>query len=240
MAESTSKSKIDQLGERLKKGSSSEADLISLDEYRQSFGEAYENVLTTVAKTLREYKLGTAPTGRAAKSTTSIIDKLRRESIRLSQMQDIAGCRMVVQNVIDQDKLMGLLTGSTLSDVILIDRRDKPSHGYRAVHLIAKVLNKPVEIQIRTKLQHMWAELSERFSDEYDQNIKYGGGEDHIQSFLMRASILIRGFELMEQEREYLNMSEKDIEELEANFINILKETKEGIAEFDTRRSLDI
>jgi len=42
------------------------------------------------------------------------------------------------------------------SDVKLDDRRAKPSHGYRAVHLITKVAAKPVEIQVRTELQDGW------------------------------------------------------------------------------------
>jgi hypothetical protein len=42
-----SKSQIDRLGDRLKKGSPSEADVRLLDEYRRSFGEAYEAVVLT-------------------------------------------------------------------------------------------------------------------------------------------------------------------------------------------------
>jgi ppGpp synthetase/RelA/SpoT-type nucleotidyltranferase len=34
----------------------------------------------------------------------------------------------------------------------VIDRRINPSHGYRAVHIIAKVSGMPIEIQVRTSL----------------------------------------------------------------------------------------
>jgi putative GTP pyrophosphokinase len=68
-----------------------------------------------------------APTGRPAKSTNAIRDKLRRASIRLSQMQDIAGCRLIVEDRRRQDALVAQLTrlfpGSTV-----VDRREKPSH----------------------------------------------------------------------------------------------------------------
>jgi len=37
--------------------------------------------------------------------------------------------------------------------------------------------DKPVEIQVRTSLQHWWAELSEKFADLIDPAIKYGGGD---------------------------------------------------------------
>jgi len=95
-----SKTQIDRLGDRLKGGFHTESDLRLLDDYRRSFGEAYEAVIRKIRQA------GEFPTGRLAKSTLSIAEKLRRESIRLSQMQDIAGCRVVVANVMQQDSFV--------------------------------------------------------------------------------------------------------------------------------------
>ncbi len=131
-----SKTQIDRLGDRLKGSSHTERDLRLLDDYRRSFGEAYE----AVVRTLRQR--GEVPTGRLAKSTVSIAEKLRRESIRLSQMQDIAGCRIVVGNVVEQEKLVASLK-TDFPGATLIDRRDHPSHGYRAVHVVAEISGKP-------------------------------------------------------------------------------------------------
>ena len=89
-----SKTQIDKLGERLRVGSISDDDLRLLDEYRRSFSAAYEFVVGVISK-----QLGLEPTGRPAKSTTSIAEKLQRESIRLTQIQDIAGCRVVVSDI---------------------------------------------------------------------------------------------------------------------------------------------
>lgn len=94
LAGEPSKTQIDKLGERLKEGNIAEDDLRLLDEYRLSFSEAYETVVGVI-----QNQLGLEPTGRPAKSTTSISEKLRRESIRLTQIQDIAGCRLVVPDV---------------------------------------------------------------------------------------------------------------------------------------------
>lgn len=77
-----SHTQIDRLGDRLREDSLTESDLRILDEYRRLFEEAYE----TVVRTLRD-ELHLEPTGRPAKSTSSLIEKLRRESIRLSQVQ---------------------------------------------------------------------------------------------------------------------------------------------------------
>lgn len=184
-----SKSQLDRLGERLRGDEISGEDLRFLDEYRRSFSEGYEHVVKIIRD---EMKL--EPTGRPAKSTTSIRDKLRRESIRLSQMQDIAGCRIVVSDVVAQDDAINALIGK-LGEMKAFDRRMTPSHGYRAVHLIAHCADRPVEIQVRSALQHMWAELSEKTADIVDPAVKYGSGPEPWQSLLLRLSNLVAGRE---------------------------------------------
>lgn len=161
-----SKTQIDRLGDRLKEGPHTEMDLRLLDDYRRSFGDAYKDVV----RIIRERDL--SPTGRSAKSISSIVEKLRRESIRLTQIQDIAGCRVVVPNVMEQERVVASL-GTAFAGASVMDRRDNPSYGYRAVHIIAKISGKPVEIQIRTSLQHKWAELSEKSSDVLDPRAAY-------------------------------------------------------------------
>ena len=100
MTADISKTQIDLLGDRLRRGFPSDTDLRILDDYRRSFGSAYE----LVVRTLRE--LGLEPTGRPAKSTGALVEKLHRESIRLSQVQDIAGCRVVVADIAEQDRVV--------------------------------------------------------------------------------------------------------------------------------------
>jgi hypothetical protein len=50
MAKEMTKTQIDRLGDRLRKGNISEADLRLLDLYRRSFTEAYEIVVGTIRK----------------------------------------------------------------------------------------------------------------------------------------------------------------------------------------------
>ena len=183
-----SKTQIDRLGDRLKGGSHTESDLRLLDEYRRSFDEAYEAVVRTICQG------GEFPTGRLGKSTRSIVEKLRRESIRLSQIQDIAGCRLVVVNVVEQEKFVASYRND-FPGASIIDRRANPSHGYRAVHIIAEISGKPVEIQVRSSLQHLWAELSEKCSDAFDPAIKYGGGPDKWRVFSIDMSEYVADYE---------------------------------------------
>jgi len=182
MSVAISKSQIDRLGARLKRGDYTEADLRALDEYRQSFRSAYEHVVHTIREQIK-----LEPTGRPAKSTTSIVEKLQRETIRLSQIQDIAGCRILVNDLAGQDRIVRRLR-KLFADVSTIDRRRRPSHGYRAVHVVINEHGKPIEVQVRSKLQHLWAEVSERLSDVIDPGLKYGGGPADWQRSLLSVS----------------------------------------------------
>ncbi len=149
-----------------------------LDEYRLSFGEPFGIVIKAISERLR-----LQPTGRPAKTTQSIVQKLQREKIRLTQIQDIAGCRLVVPRVLDQDRAVASLR-EVFPDAHVMDRRANPSHGYRAVHVIVEISGKTIEIQVRTDFQHLWAEVSEKLSDVLDPTIKYGGGDEDTRKML--------------------------------------------------------
>ncbi len=205
-----SKTQIDRLGDRLKKGSPGEEETRLLEEYRGSFGDACDSVI----KDIRE-QLQLEPTGRPAKTIPSIIQKLRRESIRLSQIQDIAGCRVVVADTTKQDAVVTSIR-SLFPGATIVDRRLNPSHGYRAVHLVARISEKLVEIQVRTELQHLWAELSERCSDVYDPGLKYGVGDPQSLTFLKDTSEYVAQIENIE----------KDIPKLENIIVSM--QTTEG------------
>ena len=177
-----SKSQVNRLGDRLRKGDIREEDLRLLDSYRRSFTDTYETVVGRIRDQLK-----LEPTGRPAKSTTSIVEKLRREKTRLSQMQDIAGCRIITTTLAQQDDAVARLA-EIFDQFTVVDRRERPSHGYRAVHVILNQSNKLIEVQIRTSLQHTWAELSEKLSDEFGTSIKYGGGSEEISAYLSKLS----------------------------------------------------
>src|SRR4051794_10329468 len=120
---SMTKSQIDKLGERLKEGAVTDADLRLLDDYRRSFADSYNSVIGIVRDVLK-----LEPTGRPAKSTPSIVAKLQRESIRLTQIQDIAGCRLIVEDLRAQNSAIESLQ-EVFETAEIVDRRQKPSHG---------------------------------------------------------------------------------------------------------------
>src|SRR5260370_30392112 len=163
-----SQTRIDRLGDKLRIGTPTEGDLRLLGAHRESFYRAYAQVVETVRSVL-----GLEVTGRPGKTTGSITAKLRRQTLRLSQMQDIAGCRIVVEDLAAQDDALRQLA-EMFQNAQVDDRREKPSFGYRAVHLIVKIEGKPVEIQVRTQLQHLLAEVSEARADRSTTDLKYG------------------------------------------------------------------
>jgi len=191
-----SNAQIDRLGDRLRKGGVSDDDLRLLNAYRGSFAEAYQELVAIIRNATQ-----LEPKARPAKSTTSIIAKLRRQPIRLSRMQDVAGCRLIVRGAVEQSQVVERLKTS-LTKAVVVDRRKKTSHGYRAVHIIATVRNRPIEIQVRTEVQHLWAQLSEKLSDSIDPAIKYGGGDSEIQKFLSALSLGFENLEDLELQRD--------------------------------------
>jgi putative GTP pyrophosphokinase len=102
---------------------------------------------------------------------------------------DIANQELVIQSL-----------KSLFEETIIIDRRERPSHGYRAVHVVVKHSGKLIEIQVRTSLQQLWAELSEKYSDVVDPAIKYGGGSKDAQELLENASKIVSAEESSERE----------------------------------------
>lgn len=86
----------------------------------------------------------------------------------------------------------------TFPKATVVDRRSAPSYGYRAVHVIVEVDGRFVEIQVRTALQHTWAETSEKLSDVIDPAIKYGGGPDQVKGALKNGSTAVDLFEKVE------------------------------------------
>jgi ppGpp synthetase/RelA/SpoT-type nucleotidyltranferase len=89
-----------------------------------------------------------------------------------------AGLRVVIDGSrADQDGVVERLS-ATFSTAAraprIVDRRAQPVHGYRAVHVIVYPDSFPIEIQVRTRWQHQWAEWFERLADEYGRGIRYG------------------------------------------------------------------
>jgi putative GTP pyrophosphokinase len=145
-------------------------------------------------------------------------------------MQDIAGCRVIVGDVRKQDRAVECLTKS-FADTSVVDRRMIPSHGYRAVHVIVRQHGIPVELQVRTELQHGWAQLSEKLSDVVAPSVKYGGGPAPLKAMLLRLSELIGKGEALESRLLKLESHTDDPEftQISAQFVEAKRQLAGGL-----------
>jgi ppGpp synthetase/RelA/SpoT-type nucleotidyltranferase len=123
------------------------------------------------------------------KRTPSIVGKLQRfKSMKLRNMQDIAGCRAILSKQKHVDKVRRQLVKSQNFKVTDYIKNPKDD-GYRGVHLICKCNNGkskdnyPVEIQLRTKIQHSWATAVEIIDLFTDQSLKQNSGKKEWLDF---------------------------------------------------------
>ncbi|MEK7348973.1 MAG: RelA/SpoT domain-containing protein [Candidatus Eisenbacteria bacterium] len=203
------KAAVDQAGRILIDSSASPAArsvaLGVIGNWRSSHGHP----LNTFQMTLRNKVKQVSDSGLVAqrmKRLSSIESKLRRfDWLTLSEMQDMAGCRAIVNSVQRVRGLVRLYKGSRLQHV-LDDQDDyitnpKPS-GYRGYHLIYRYRSDrdpsydglKVEMQIRSRLQHAWATAVETVDTFQLGALKAGQGEKDWRRFfaLMGGAIALR------------------------------------------------
>jgi ppGpp synthetase/RelA/SpoT-type nucleotidyltranferase len=117
------------------------------------------------------------------KNTGTILEKLRRSGGgSLPNVQDLAGIRIVLDCDLREQLRFAKRVASLFADEArppkVVDRRFEALRGYRAVHVVASVDGRLVEIQIRTRLQHQWANLFEKLADIVGRGIRYGEPPD--------------------------------------------------------------
>ncbi|HET7415976.1 MAG TPA: hypothetical protein VFI97_09800 [Arthrobacter sp.] len=111
------------------------------------------------------------------KTIDTLSQKLKRNrTTPLGNVQDIAGVRFEAEMSLDeQDAVVTAIAGLFDHDLesSIHDLRDSPHSGYRAVHLWLRFPAR-VEVQVRTHLQGMWANMYESAADAMGRGIRYG------------------------------------------------------------------
>lgn len=111
--------------------------------------------------------------------------------MKLSRMEDIGGCRVVVPNMVESRELARRLkrnwTIKRDRDYVLAPKPD----GYRARHLVAVKDGRFVEIQIRTVLQDFWANTVERDGRRSGIGFKFGEGTEAVRAQYRQVSELM-------------------------------------------------
>lgn len=159
--------------------------------------------LHIVWKRLKETALKVDPLAvvpKRQKRLPSVAAKLKRfDSMPLSKMQDLGGCRAILENVKKVDELVKLYESASLEALEFVRKKDyindapgPKNDGYRSIHLIYKYQGNSqagaykglqVEIQIRSQLQHAWATALEIIDTFTGQGLKSNAGEKDWRRF---------------------------------------------------------
>ncbi len=119
--------------------------------------------------------------------------------MKLTTMQDIAGCRAVMRNKADVSGLIWNYLHSNQRHIIA-NQKDYINYpknsGYRSVHLVYRFDGKKrkehngrmVEVQIRSKLQHAWATAVETVGTFLAESLKSSQGPEKWLRFFALAS----------------------------------------------------
>ena len=174
------------------------------------FRSAHGYPLEVALKTLRKGATKINPKviiAERLKRLPSITAKLRREpNMKLSQMQDIGGCRAVFRDINEVNQLLTTYPQSDLfKDFKRTDYIQRPKRsGYRGIHLVWRYRSQGpsskeydgmrVEVQIRSALQHAWATAVEIASTYTNSDLKSDTGDPKWIRFfsLMGGAIAIR------------------------------------------------
>ena len=181
-----------------------EAALAVINNWREAHGlplQRFRSILYRYSK-----KVQNSPKPLIAHRIKRIVSIKRKlelnDHMRLSQMQDIGGCRVVLKDVYKVLELRQEFKNSRIKHVALPikDYINNPKEtGYRAIHLIYKYKSNEnndyddlrIEIQIRTQLQHIWATAVETVDNLTKNALKSNIGPQEWKRFFVLMSSVI-------------------------------------------------
>lgn len=200
-----SKSKINKAGKILTEDSFLNPEYQSALELANRWRACHAYPINTFQATLRQKVkdcAGEPIVAQRLKRMPTIIDKLIRfPNMQLTTMQDIAGLRAILDNVNDVQKVAGRYVDNNAFPHEFVLKQDYISNprdvdGYRSYHITYKYRNKinpvydglRVEIQLRTRLQHIWATAVETMGTFLGQALKSKQGDKEWLDFFAAVS----------------------------------------------------
>jgi hypothetical protein len=199
------KSRVDTAGDIISGRKSPTIDM-SLDRamdiagnWRSSHGYPLHVVWTSLRKRAREVD-SKAIVPKRQKRLPSVAAKLKRfNTMQLSKMQDLGGCRAILKDVKKVDELVKIYESRSSEALEFVRKKDyinsdpgPKDDGYRSVHLIYRYQGNclagaykglQIEIQIRSQRQHAWATALEIIDTFTGQGLKSNAGEKDWKRF---------------------------------------------------------
>ena len=134
---------------------------------------------------------------RRLKRLPTIEDKLRRlPTMDLSTMQDIGGCRAVLNTQEQVQRVVERFCANSLKRNRRADRirdyvAEPQASGYRAIHIYTRYHGRRIEVQLRTREQDSWAKIVEDLTSKTGIDFKNGDGPDEVHELLQELSELL-------------------------------------------------
>lgn len=138
------------------------------------------------------------------KRLDSITGKIERfPNMSLYRMQDLGGCRVIVDSITQVYEAINRYKNSRIRHILKREYdyiRDPKDSGYRSYHMVYQFhsekketynKNMLIEIQFRTKLQHIWATAVEMMGIYTKSNLKSSQGNKDILRFFTLVSSVI-------------------------------------------------
>lgn len=236
---------IRKIGEKLREGIElTEEEKLEFDNFR----EAHNIIIKLFTIELKKVNFSKQHlTASRNKRIETIISKLcRPEKPKLDRIHDIAGTRIIFENIKSLDDYIDILENTELVNFKEKINEDKnrynyiknpKSDGYRSIHKVFyyssnipystlneksfNLENKKIELQLRTRLQHIWATTVEIYDIINKSNIKTGTHnklETKEGLFFKKCSLVFEGIESNDVEKIKININEifrdKDLVEI--------------------------
>lgn len=210
----------------------------------------YENAIVIVnnwrsshAYPLNTFQVGLRKVGRRFEKDVLVAQRIKRLSsirhkldrfpkMKLSQMQDLGGCRAIFRNIESVARTCDYYTDESSMKHELVSLDDyvgePKASGYRGIHLVYRYFSDKgktaynglkIELQLRSQFQHAWATAVETVGMFSGQALKSSIGDEDWKRFfsLMGSAIAMRegcplvpetpkvGKDLREEVREHAN-----------------------------------
>ena len=198
-----SKSEINKAGKTIADKNSSKKERQDALKVLNNWRSSHAYPLQVIASNLRSKNPDSIVVQRL-KRLDSITGKIERFSkMDLYRMQDLGGCRVIVDSIDEVYSAMNQYKSSRIRHILKreYDYIQNPKEsGYRSYHMVYQFhsdrketynKNMLIEIQFRTKIQHTWATAVEMMGIYTKSNLKSSqGNEDILRFFTLVSSIL--------------------------------------------------
>lgn len=198
-----SKSEINKAGKTIADKNSSKKERQDALKVLNNWRSSHAYPLQVIASNLRSKNPDSIVVQRL-KRLDSITGKIERfPKMDLYRMQDLGGCRVIVDSIDEVYSAMNQYKSSRIRHILKreYDYIQNPKEsGYRSYHMVYQFhsdrketynKNMLIEIQFRTKIQHTWATAVEMMGIYTKSNLKSSqGNEDILRFFTLVSSIL--------------------------------------------------